>query len=238
MKLRNIPIAFDETVRLGGVGAALFFIMLELTYINSKSLLYLDRDNGFIAHLFAIIGSLAYSLVTITVMRHPGHLGFKRTFPVFDTLLVFCGFNINLPAEIMHGNVNFVALALSIFLSCFTGLITFTLGMLNFEQHGSVEHDQQMEDLKSQFAKLQSQIAQLQTDLQFSQTELVKKETDMAKLQTDIASVQGQFANSQTELAKYQSQFVKSELSRIRKKRPENRDENEKKFMEKYGVAA
>lgn len=244
MSLRKITTGFDETIRVGGIGAALFFVMIELTYINSKSLYNLDSDKWLLSWLLAIIGALAYSIVTITVMRHPGHLGLKRIFPVFDTILVFCGYNLELIAQIENETVNYVRVALSIFISVFTGLITYSLGMLNYEQSGSAMRDEEIEALKSEIQKriteienLQSQFAKLQSDLLEKQSQIEQYTSQLAKQQSEFANLQSQFTKTESELHKYKSEFIKSELSRIRKKK-RNRTEAETRFLEEHGEAA
>lgn len=137
MSLRKATTAFDETIRVGGIGLALFFMLLELVYINAKSLYYLDGGEGTFSLVFAVIGSLAYSSTTIAVMRRPGHRRMKIALPVFDTLLVFCGYNLNLLEDMATGDVNPMKVALSIFIAVFTGVITYGLGMLNFEERSS-----------------------------------------------------------------------------------------------------
>lgn len=132
--LRSITTSFDETVRVGGIGLALFFTLLELVYINAKSLYFLDGSDGFLSITFAIIGSLAYSSTTIAVMRRPGHRYMKIILPLFDTVLVFCGYNINLFSDVSEVYTNPMHILLSIFIAAFTGVITYGLGMLNFEE--------------------------------------------------------------------------------------------------------
>ena len=132
MNLRKLSTGFDETVRVGGIGLALFFVFLELVYINTKSLFYLDGNEGILSLTFAIVGSLAYSSTTIAVMRRQGHRNMKIILPLFDTMLVFTGYNINLFDS--PEAINPMRLALSVFISLFTGIITYGLGMLNFEE--------------------------------------------------------------------------------------------------------
>lgn len=109
------------------VALALFLLVLELTYINAKSLLYLVSESGLADKAFAIIGSMAFSVVTVLVMRTSSSKWMRIVFPVFDTLLVFCGFNLKY-ADNLLGNP--VAFYLTIFLAVFTGLIMYSLGSI------------------------------------------------------------------------------------------------------------
>lgn len=109
------------------VALALFLLVLELSYINAKSLLYLVSESGLIDKAFAVIGSMAFSVVTVLVMRTSSSKWMRVVFPVFDTLLVFCGFNLKY-ADNLLGNP--VAFYLTIFLAVFTGLIMYSLGSI------------------------------------------------------------------------------------------------------------
>lgn len=169
MWLRKFTVQFDETIRVGGIGLALFFVFLELVYINSKSLFYLDGGKGYISLIFAIIGSMAYSSTTIAVMRRAGHKRMKTVLPWFDALLVFFGYNLNLLVHIETGEFNPMAFVLSIFIAVFTGVITYGLGMLNFEERtAEVESqkpqtDQEKETLRKELAEASARENTLRT---------------------------------------------------------------------------
>lgn len=105
------------------VGFALILIVLELTYINSKSLLALSGDTSYIDRIFAIIGAMAFSAVTVIIMRKSDEKWLKIAFPIFDIALCFCGLNIHLAFEYRF--------ALTIFMSLFAGLITYSLGKIS-----------------------------------------------------------------------------------------------------------
>lgn len=109
------------------VAIALMLLVLELTYINAKSLLYLVSDSHIVDKTFAVIGSLAFSVVTVLVMRTSSTRWMRVVFPCFDALLVFCGFNLKY-ADNLLGNP--VAFYLTIFLAVFTGLIMYSLGSI------------------------------------------------------------------------------------------------------------
>lgn len=105
----------------------LVLMIMELTYINAKSLLYLAAEMGIIDKIFAIIGALAFSMVTVLIMRTTKNNWMRIIFPLFDTLLVFCGFNLKFADNLLY---NPIAFGLSIFLSIFTGLIMYSLGVI------------------------------------------------------------------------------------------------------------
>jgi len=128
----------DKAFNRLGVGLGLFLMVLELTYINTKSLSYLVDGAGSIDHLFAIIGAFAFSIVTIVIMRKPGKTFLKFAFPLFDTGLVFCGFNLKYAENLLS---NPIAFGLTIFMAVFTGLITYSLGRINYEEHTTNQMD-------------------------------------------------------------------------------------------------
>lgn len=131
----------DKLLNKLGVGFALLFMVCELSYINSKSLLFLGNEFGAIDKIFAVVGSMAFSMVTVLVMRKSRERWIKVVFPVFDALLVFCGFNLQFAAQITAGNDNPVRLLLSVFMAVFTGLITYSLGLINYTDHVSDAND-------------------------------------------------------------------------------------------------
>ena len=122
----------DRLLSKTGVGVALLFIVLELSYINSKSLHYLMRGSSAVDTAFGIIGAIAFSMVTVLVMRLSDKKWLKVAFPLFDVALVFGGFNL-IHADALTANP--VRLFLTVFLALFTGLITYSLGQINAQQH-------------------------------------------------------------------------------------------------------
>lgn len=119
----------EKLLTRAGIGFALFLMVLELTYINAKSLLYIVDEFGYIDKVFAVIGALAFSMVTVLVMRRTNQLWMKITFPVFDAFLVFCGFNIKFAETMLNNKIAFV---LTIAMAVFTGLIMYSLTILKY----------------------------------------------------------------------------------------------------------
>ena len=124
------------------VGFTLVFIVLELTFINAKSLNYLSGGFSVVDGVFAIIGSIAFSMVTVLVMMLSKRVWLKITFPFFDMALVFCGFNLQFADELLANPIRFY---LSIFLAVFTGIITYSLGQINAEQYTNDSKANQIE---------------------------------------------------------------------------------------------
>lgn len=109
------------------VGVGLLFIVVELTFINSRSLAVLTHTEGAFSMLFAVIGALAFSMVTVIIMRKGTEKWLKIAFPIFDAVLMFLGLNMEY-AETYR-------FALTIFMSLFAGLITYSLGKINYQDH-------------------------------------------------------------------------------------------------------
>ena len=131
----------DRIISKLGVGFSLLFVFCELTYVNTKSLLYLTGDAGVIDALFSVVGAMAFSSVTILVMRKSRKQWIKIVFPVFDAILMFCGFNLLFANEIASGTDNPIRFYLSVFMAVFTGLITYSLGLINYTDHVSDAND-------------------------------------------------------------------------------------------------
>lgn len=125
----------DKIISKLGVGFALLFAFGELTYVNTKSLLYLTGEAGLVDQLFSVVGAMAFSSVTILVMRKSKKRWIKIVFPVFDSILMFCGLNLLFAHEITTGTDNPIRFYLSIFMAVFTGLITYSLGLINHNDH-------------------------------------------------------------------------------------------------------
>lgn len=129
----------DKILSRMGVGLALFFMVLELTYINAKSLNYMVNGMSQTDGVFAIIGAIAFSMVTVLIMRMSKRNWLKVVFPFFDMALVMCGFNLMFATDLFANPIRF---ALSVFLAIFTGLITYSLGQINAEQHDGSSSNQ------------------------------------------------------------------------------------------------
>jgi hypothetical protein len=148
----------DRVFNRIGIGLALFFMVSELSYVNAKSLLYLVQESGSVDRFFAITGSLAFSMVTIVVMRKSTERWIKIVFPLFDVALVFCGFNLKFADAIIEGSDNPVRFWLTVFMASFTGFITYSLGIINYNEHSGVNQ------LESNRITDESQLNQIESD--------------------------------------------------------------------------
>jgi uncharacterized membrane protein SirB2 len=177
----------DKLLSKLGVGFALLFMVCELSYINSKSLLFLGNEFGAIDKIFAVVGSMAFSMVTVLVMRKSRERWIKVVFPVFDALLVFCGFNLQFAAQITAGNDNPVRLLLSVFMAVFTGLITYSLGLINYTDHVSDANDskryaEEVERIKAETSRIIDEIQEQKSYLDAAVDDSNSKVTELTLL--------------------------------------------------------
>lgn len=132
-----------------GITITLMLLVAELTYINAKSLLYLVAEFGIVDKIFAIIGAMAFSMVTVLVMRTTNSRWMQIVFPLFDSILVFCGFNLKF-ADNLLGNP--IAFGLTVFMAVFTGFIMYGLGRIAYDKQSGfdIESKRIIDDLKQE----------------------------------------------------------------------------------------
>jgi hypothetical protein len=221
----------DKILTRTGIGIALLLMVLELTYINAKSLFYLVNEFSDIDRAFSVIGSLAFSMVTVIVMRKSTDKWPKIAFPIFDALLVFCGLNLKYYGAIIAGTDNEMRFFLTIFIALFTGFITYCLGIINYKEHETEikPGETEINSLLTQLNLLQGKYKNLESDFYGIETENYSLQTEIEKYKTQINSVKSEFNGKETELVKYRAIYLQSEKSRILKKKEENRtvEENE-----------
>ena len=131
------------------VKVALVFIVMELTYVNSKSLYFLLGGGGLVDRVFAVIGAIACSMVTVIIMLKSSEKWLKIAYPLFDVVLAFNSFNL------IDSNCSspYYKFALIVFMSLFVGLTTYSLGKIN-----KVEHDFKRVDLSQTDSVENSQV--------------------------------------------------------------------------------
>jgi hypothetical protein len=212
----------DKFLSKTGVGIALLFMVAELSYINTKSLQYMFDEHAALDMYFGIVGAVAFSVVTVLIMRLSKRNWLTVVFPLFDIALVFCGFNLSHADTLLANPVRF---AMSVFLSLFSGLITYSLGQINAEQHSGKELDKQL---------LESKNKALESNLNETKGELLAVKGNYEKLTTDykvtrenekllqgkIDSLMGDFFVSETERLKAESNYndLKSNFDDVNEK--------------------
>jgi uncharacterized membrane protein SirB2 len=182
----------DKIINKIGIGLALLFMVMELTYINAKSLFYLVNEFADIDRFFAIVGSLAFSMVTVIVMRKSTEKWPKIVFPVFDTLLVFCGLNLKYYEAIVNGTDNEVRFWLTVFMALFTGLITYSLGIINYKENTAIsEHDAaKVLQLEKKLMQKEDELQQKEYSLQFYENELEQHYKEMQQKENALQQLQ------------------------------------------------
>jgi hypothetical protein len=224
----------DKSITRFGIGLALLLMVAELTYINAKSLLFMVQEFGQIDQYFSVIGSLAYSLVTIVIMRTSERQWPKIAFPLFDVALVFCGFNLKFYDAIVFGTDNNVRFALSIFLALFTGFITYCLGIINYEKHVKTDtnlHDDKINSLARKLDARNNQFDALNIELGKKQTELNDLKTNLAKKEAELNNKSTEFKTLISDHERYKTVYYSAERSRILKKSEKNRTPEELEIL-------
>ena len=195
-------------------------MVLELSYINTKSLTYLVDDFDLVGRVFAVIGGAAFSMVTILVMRVSNQKWVKNVFPVFDILLVFCGLNLRFASNLLANPVAFV---LTIFMSLFIGLIIYSLGIIDINKVES-EKDAALNQLKNSLASKAGEIEELQSELEAKQSELNSlksyhsiQETVLKDSIIEVGNLKSQLKQPKSALEIYRKSHLLSERNRILK---------------------
>ena len=142
--MKKLSLKFDQFIKEAGIGASLFFVLILLIFVNAHSLNYL-LDNW----IFSVIGGIGFSLATTSVIRRPVSNWMKWSLPLFDTLLVFIGFNIGKEYEFI----------LTVLFSLFTGIILISLGTINFKENDEIGLQSKLNILNSKFKLLEDRQA-------------------------------------------------------------------------------
>jgi hypothetical protein len=201
----------DRFLSRQGVGLALLFMVAELSYINTKSLQYMFDEKAILDMVFGIIGAIAFSIVTVLIMRLSKRKSLKVIFPVFDIALVFCGLNLSHADTLLDNPIRF---AMSIFLSLFSGLITYSLGQINADQHESDSEQSKLKLLESENNSLKSNLRETEGKLEAVNSNYSKISSDYKVTCEKEKSLKSNLYNSESNLSKITTDFenLKREL--------------------------
>ena len=224
---KRIATRFDEFIRDAGVGASLFFIMVELGYINAKALHNLDDPNGVLNWIPATIGSLAFSMTTVVVMRRSGHMLLKRVLPIFDTALVFLGLNVHTWETMLNYPGH---LAQSAFFALFTGFITYSLGMINFEEHVTYERSKQ-DEIDELNSKHDKELKSLQEKLNTNGIEIGRLKEEKNNLQTKVNSLKSDSEIGESTVSKLRNEINSLQIKLEEKEKYANLLKSEKENL-------
>lgn len=153
----------------------LLLIIAELSYINAKSLLFIVSANGRIDTVFAIIGSVGFSAVTVLVMRNPILRWPKKVFPLFDTALVFFGLNVGHANNLLADPVRF---GLTVFMAAFAGLITYSLGTITHKSDARTD-TKELEQLGAELQQATATVQQQKNELEQSAASLQQRDNEL-----------------------------------------------------------
>ncbi|HLO59226.1 MAG TPA: hypothetical protein VK179_10820 [Bacteroidales bacterium] len=214
---------------------AVFFMVLELTYLNSRSLIYLIEDDDWAGKVFSIIGAICFSMFTVLAMRSSNKKWIAIVFPIFDIFWVLNGLNLRV-YDVMLNNP--IAFALRIQFGLYTGLVTYVLGTIDITSD-KLNRDNNMELMKSKLAKNESEINDInnmvlmkQGQADSYQSKVNEMESEISKKLTVIEKMQSKLSEVESELNNYKDRFFKYEKGRIRKKKEANRTPEEKQILE------
>ncbi|MBR8534409.1 hypothetical protein KDU71_02470 [Carboxylicivirga sediminis] len=201
---------------------ALLGMIAELSYINSKSLLHLANNQGSIHQAFAIVGAIAFSIVTIIIMQQ-SHLKWQKVaFPVFDAALVFLGFNLDIHPD--------MRIFMTIFMALFAGIIMYSLGLIEYRQ-GETKESKQLAYQIARANSLGKELEATKSKLTDAQRHVDGLINERSTLESKNEQLQSNFTIAQSKLDLMEPIYLKHEIGRIRKKNADNRTESERQLL-------
>ncbi len=212
-----------------GVPTAQTLMVTKLSFVNYKSFVYLYTYLGVIGvveQIFSIIGAVVFSMVTVLAMQNEVVKWPKLVFPFFDAGLVFISFNINHYQALFNGTDNPFRFALTIFMSVFAGLITYSLGLIRYES-GLSKDELQAEEYKLKWYSANKELESLKGNTKSVQSEAESHKTELSSLNSKLASLEAELKTKQSDISKMHPIFLSAEVSRIKKKKEANRTAEE-----------
>lgn len=204
------------------INIALVGMIAELSHINSKSLLHLAASSELIHQIFAVVGAIAFSIVTIIVMQQESMKWQKVTFPIFDAILVFLGFNLDIHSD--------MRIYLTVFMALFVGMIMYSLGKIESKSGESKESSQLKKEIERSNS-LGKQLDDVKRELRDSINSASENVVLLQGKDSEMNSLQSELVRLKTDIEMMQPIFLKSELSRVRKKTEANRTPEESELI-------
>lgn len=226
----------DKFINRMGLGVALLAIVMELTYLNAKSLLYLTGTDT-VDKVFAVVGAFAFSVVTVVVMRKRTAGIVKMIFPWFDAALMFLGLNLKYADSFARMDINPIQLGLTVFMALLAGISTYALGLINYR-----EHESDIDNGKSEIEARESKLVALQTNFDNAQLMYESTASELDDLRrnynnvesahaSEVASLKSKLKTQASDLEKYRRAYLIAERGRILKKKEANRTETERAIL-------
>ena len=201
---------------------ALLGMIAELSYINSKSLLHLAGKHAQIHQVFAVVGAISFSIVTIIIMQQ-SHLKWQKVaFPLFDAALVFLGFNLDIHPD--------MRIYLTIFMAVFAGMIMYSLGLIEFKS-GETKEAKELTYQINRANELGKELDLLKSDLKQRNSKFEEMETYYTDMECDNKQLISDLESAKSKLEVMEPIYIKHEIGRIRKKNPDNLTESERQLI-------
>lgn len=228
---------FDRVTNRIGISITLFLVIAYLAWTNYKSLIFLTNSSQLEELLFCGVGALAFSMVTVMVMRNTRAKIALFTFPLFDVAFVFFGSNIHHAQMLADEPVRFW---LSVVVALFTGVTIFSLSLIKAGDH-IPDIGKKVSESDERYNLLLGEYKSLQSDFTTKQSELVKIRGDCEVMQNENTNLKTKFKSLETnfdkvagECSKYKAVYLSAERSRILKKNEANRTTEEKMLLDTF----
>jgi hypothetical protein len=206
-----------NTITKLGISSALVFIIAELTYINSKSLLYIVGHTALIDKIFAVVGSLGFSTVTVLVMRNSVLKWPKLLFPIFDSCLIFFGFNVSKSQSLFEDPVR---LFLTIFMALFAGLITYSLGIINYKKNSSKEekliaqYKERCNNLGLKLDEFRAEIVESGSEREKSENDLLETKKILEQQNNKMQQITNELQQATAKLQQQENELLQFKIAR------------------------
>jgi hypothetical protein len=200
-------------------------MIAELSYINSKSLLHLAGSGQCVHQAFAVVGAIAFSLVTIIVMQQPNLKWQKVVFPVFDAALVFLGFNLDYHPD--------MRIYLTVFMALFAGCIMYSLGKIEYHQ-GESNESKQLEEKQKTLNETRLELESVKSELKVTETQLYNTESNLQKVSADFDNLKTEFQKAKSNIEVMESDYIKYNVGRINRKKEQNLTPEDLEFLKQH----
>ncbi len=216
-----------------GIPLALVLMVAKLSYVNYKSLIFLYNSDKLVDQVFSVIGAVAFSIVTVLVMQNKVVVWPKKVFPLFDALLVFLAFNLEISDQIINRTYDPIRLAETIVISVFAGAITYCLGLIEYKS-GESKETKELAHEKDRANSLGKQLDSVKSELKEKQTGLNDINSYYAEMESNYDKLQSELIMAHSKIDVMQPDYIKYKLGRISRKKAENLTPDEKQFLKEH----
>jgi len=205
----NLTSKFDKFINESGPAATLFFIWIKLSFIIAFAFHFVidSKSEIWLSWIPSVFGAVTFAMVTIVVMRREGHKNLKKIFPIFDILITLGALNIHNVNDI--ADFNWFVFGYSFLFAVLTGLVTYSLGMINFEMQKKV----------SKFENAQTKFNEYKTKFENKKYELTKNIEKYKNIQDQLQAQLDITDKLKLRLKVYEIGYIKWEHSRLSKRK-------------------